>query len=71
MIVAWKALASRVIVVATANPEVGDWAAYIDAVDGYNHREEYEEVARVGNKLPKQVAEVLFPSEAAQYTWRD
>jgi hypothetical protein len=71
MIVAWKPLSCRVIVVATANLDVGDWSAYIDAVPGRCHREEYQEVGRSGNKLPRKVAELLFPEEAIRYHWRD
>jgi len=38
-----------------------DWAAYIDAVPGESHQREMQEVARVGSKLPKTVAEIIFP----------
>jgi len=70
MIVSWKPLSSKVIVVAVANPEVGDWAAYIDAVDGRCHKDEIDEVARTGTKLNRQVAELMFPYEAGRYVWR-
>ena len=39
----------------------GDWAAYIDAVPGMNHREEWIEVLAHGEKLPADVAQLLFP----------
>jgi len=71
MIVSYKALSSRVLVVASVNTEVGDWAAYIDAVPGKSHDKEYQEVGRTGSKLPKKVAEMLFPYEAEHYRWRD
>lgn len=66
----YRALANRVLVVAVTNEHVGDWAAYIDAVDGHDHDKEYEEVARTGNKLPKAIAEYLFPQIAFGYSWR-
>lgn len=58
--VLWKSLAMRVIVVAVEG-EVKDWAAYIDAVAGDNHIREWQEVRRRGTKLPREVAEILFP----------
>ena len=39
----------------------GDWAAYIDAVPGMNHREEWPEVLLHGNKLPESISLLLFP----------
>lgn len=59
-VLSYTALASRVLAVAQTRVE-GSWAAYIDAVPGYSHRMEYEEVLRVGNKLPAAIARVLFP----------
>ena len=66
-------LARRVMAVAVYDEEVGDWAAYIDAVPGNNHSEEWQEVVDYGLKLPKRVAEVLFPVLAAneKLEWRD
>ena len=59
--VEWKPLDARVIVVAVEG-HVGDWAAYIGAVEGENHEKEWLEVEEYGSKLPREVAEVLFPS---------
>lgn len=59
-------LASKVLAVSVANyKEDGtlfDWTAYIDAVEGYNHENEYSQVARMGSKLPLAVAVILFPN---------
>lgn len=54
------ALDYRVLVVAKEGTN-HDWSAYIGAVKGSNHDEEWQEVASNGSKLPKAVAEVLFP----------
>ena len=59
--VEWKPLSAKVIVAAREGA-VGDWAAYIGAVPGHNHEKEYEEVLANGEKLPQEVAEVLFPN---------
>ena len=56
----WKALDIRVIVVAVEG-HVDDWAAYIGAVQGDCHAEEWQDVAQNGSKLPKAIAEILFP----------
>ena len=64
----WMALDSRVIAVAVEGG-IGDWAAYIGAVEGKNHNEEWEEVARRGTKLPREVAERLFP-DFKHLIWR-
>lgn len=66
-------LARRVMAVASYDEEVGDWAAYIDAVPGSNHDEEWREVVDRGLKLPKRLAEVMFPALAAneKLKWRD
>ena len=66
-----RALASRVLVVAVINDDIKDWAAYIDAVPGMNHEQEKAEVARVGNKLPFEIAKLIFPALASKYQWRD
>ncbi len=57
-------LAMRVLAVAVINThdeKVFDWAAYIDAVPGQNHENEYLNVAENGSKTSKEIAEVLFP----------
>lgn len=61
-------LDTRVIAVAIEG-EAHDWAAYIGAVEGNNHSQEYKEVAEHGNKLPKYVAEILFP-DFKKLSWR-
>jgi len=53
-------LDSKVLVVAVEG-SIGDWAAYIGAVPGYNFDEEWQRVAENGTKLPKSIAEILFP----------
>lgn len=54
------ALATRVLVVAKTRVECA-WAAYCDAVPGYNHDREYEAVLKHGTKIPEKMARVLFP----------
>lgn len=54
------ALASRVLVIASTRIEE-TWQAYIDAVPGYCHNMEYQEVLDRGCTLPEDVARVLFP----------
>jgi hypothetical protein len=39
----------------------GDWSAYIDAVPGVSHKDEWMEVLMSGEKLPEDVARLLFP----------
>lgn len=60
-LVQWKPLAMRVIAVAVEG-NIKDWAAYIDAVPGENHLQEWSRVQRGGAKLPAKVAKALFPS---------
>jgi len=67
--VEWKALDPHVLVVAIEG-SVGDWAAYIGAVRGKNHEEEWRKVAEYGTKLPKSVAEILFPNFRS-LRWRE
>ncbi len=55
-----RPLATRVLAVAVLSEY--DWAVYIDSVPGENHENEYMEVARVGAKQSKEVAQVLFPN---------
>ncbi len=67
------ALARCVMVVAVFDREVGDWAAYIDAILGNDHSLEWGAVVDHGVKLPKELAAVLFPSLAADkgLKWRE
>jgi len=69
-IIGVRALDSTVLAVATKGT-VGDWTAYIRGVPGMCHEKEAEEVAQYGNKLPKKIAEMLFPDLAEEYTWRE
>jgi len=66
-----RALANRVLVVAVINDDIKDWAAFIDAVPGMDHEQEKAKVARVGNKLPYEIAKLIFPALASRYQWRD
>jgi hypothetical protein len=62
-------LDSKVLVVAKEGA-VRDWAAYIGAVPGEDHELEWHLVLRDGSKLPREVAEILFP-RFCDLTWRD
>jgi hypothetical protein len=55
-----RALARNVLA-AYRTRVMGEWAAYIDTVEGQNHDNEWEEVLRSGTKLPQKVARALFP----------
>lgn len=66
----YKALACKVIAVASVNTDVGDWAVYVDAVPGIKHSDEWEAVARVGDKVSEGVAAALWPDLAEKYTYR-
>jgi len=68
MIIEYKALHSKVLCV--AKEDYGEWSAYIGPVVGKNHDEEYEEVLKHGNKLPKAVALAIFP-DFKSYRWRE
>src|SRR5258706_4411049 len=59
-----RALASRVLVVARTRVE-GAWAAYCDAVPGYDHDDEQGAVLLHGDKLNETFARVLFPEFAS------
>lgn len=69
--VVYKALSQHVIAVAVINTDVRDWAAYIDAVPGYNHEEEYMLIVSYGNKLSRKIAEAIFPEISNEYVWRN
>ena len=60
----YSALASKVIAVAVANykedGELFDWSCYVDAVPGQSHENEYEEVARFGDKTNVDIACSIF-----------
>jgi hypothetical protein len=59
----YRALACDVLVVARTRVECA-WAAYIGSVPGVNHRSEWQEVLRHGDKLPEAVARAVFPEFA-------
>ena len=62
--VAVFALSSKVLAVANTRVE-GCWKAYIDAVPGKNHDEEWKDVRGRGVALPHEIAKVIFPGFAA------
>jgi len=67
---AWKALDSRVLVVAIEGA-VGDWAAYIGAINSQGrHEDALQEVAGTGTKIPQGLAEYLFP-KWKELRWRE
>jgi len=64
-------LANEVLVVASVNKKiqgenVQEWSAYIGAV---KNESEWEKVKRYSSKLPRKVAEVLFPFSET-HRWR-
>lgn len=63
------ALSGRVLVAAVKGDH-GDWTAYVDAVMGHDHEKEIIDVALYGDKLPYEVAKVLFPDLDKRYRWR-
>lgn len=63
VLTAKRALAMRVLVVARFDVDVGDWAAYCDAVPGMNHNHEWQHVRDCGDKMMEEVAEILFRNE--------
>lgn len=67
------ALAARVMVFAIVNVSVGDWTAYIDAVPGKNHDEEFVQLLekRMSTKLSYDIAKIIFPYFDSKYRWRN
>lgn len=55
-----RPLATRVLAVAQTRITC-EWAAYVDAVPGRRHDDEWEMVLQHGAKLREDVARVLFP----------
>jgi len=53
------ALASQVLAVATTRIE-GTWKAYINAVPGINHSEEFDDVLRHGEDPGERIARAIF-----------
>lgn len=72
-----------VLAVAVFNPQGGDWCAYIGAYFGKSHQNEAAKVSKVGTKLDRQVAGLIFSgvvgqlnrermtAGAASYLWRE
>jgi hypothetical protein len=58
----WKPLNTHVLVVAVIDDEYNNFAAYIGAVPGQNHDNEYQAIARSGSKLVESIARAIFPS---------
>lgn len=57
----YRVLATRVLAVAIKG-SIQDFAVYVDAVEGNNHTEEWQKVARHGNKQGINIAKALFPN---------
>ncbi len=68
--VRYAVLDTNVIAVAVQG-EIGDWAAYIGAVEGENHEREYQKVADNGTKLSYKLARMLFPDFDNEFAWRE
>lgn len=60
-----------VLSVAIQGTGYNDWACYIKGVKGENHREEAESVASHGAKCSKELAELLFPTWAQHFKYRE
>ena len=73
----FRPLAQKVLAVLVINccSETGEWydcAAYIDAVPGENHDNEYIRVAKSGTKIPPTIASEIFPDlkeKMCHYRW--
>jgi len=59
---AYVALASDVLLVQVETEGI-DWAAYIGAVPGQCHEDEYMIVVEYGNKVSEKLAKLYFHSE--------
>ncbi len=69
-IIRWIPLASRVLVVASIDTEHGTWSAFIDAVAGKNHENEFMDVLVRGKRMSEIVAISIFP-DLARYSYRE
>lgn len=69
--ISYKSLDSKVLVIASVTKCVKEWAAYIGAVPGEDHKKEWEQVYKRGTKIDKRIAAILFPYYAIEYNWRD
>lgn len=65
----YRALSTKVLVVAVVDKTLNEWTAYIDAVEGFSHKNEFMEVAKRGSKIDKKIAEIIFPT-LGKYHWR-
>jgi len=66
-----RALARKVLVVASITKKVNEWKAYIDAVEGLSHENEWRKVVRSGTKIDHRIAKILFPDLDKKYVWVD
>jgi len=66
----YRPLDTKVIVVASQGGRGDDWAAYIGAVKGECHDQEWKDVLEHGTKLSQKIAEAIFPWWAKNYKWR-
>lgn len=75
-----RALSMKVLAVVVLNTAPdgsrGDYACYVDAVEGENHEHEYQAVARHGNKQSHDFAKAVFGGlveqlESKGYLYRD
>ena len=58
-----KALDSKVLAIAIEWTS-GDWTAYINAVPGKSHADEWEHAMQHGSRLDKKIAFAIFPNWA-------
>lgn len=66
-----KALARKVLVVASVTKKINEWRAYIDAVEGLSHENEWRKVAKSGTIIDYKIAKILFPDYDNQFIWVD
>ena len=65
----YKTLAKKVLAVIMINNKDKYWRAWINAVEGYNHDEEFMEVARYGVSLREAIAKAIFPNYPKEYQY--
>lgn len=61
----WYPLDAHVLAVLVINHTLGDWKAYIGAVPGIKHSEEWREVANRGAAMHRVTARALFERHLA------
>jgi len=64
------AFKTDILAVAVRGGTGKDWAAYICVVKGNVHDKEAVYAADNGQKLPYEIAKILFPEVDAEYAWR-